>query len=115
MAISSVMLPLGTIAPPFSLRDVVSGRSYSLASFSGKAALLVMFICRHCPYVVHVEHEILTQTVAGSIVLAAPLLPQFVAHGTAVHARHRVDLIFATGNPSSVPASARVSSRMARA
>jgi peroxiredoxin len=52
------MLSLGTPAPPFSLCDVVSGQSYSLASFSGKAALLVMFICRHCPYVVHVEQEI---------------------------------------------------------
>ena len=58
MAMASVMLPLGTPAPAFELRDVVSGRSYSLASFSGKAALLVMFICRHCPYVVHVEHAI---------------------------------------------------------
>ena len=58
MAMASVVLPLGTPAPPFSLRDVVSGQSYSLASFKGKAALLVMFICRHCPYVVHVEREI---------------------------------------------------------
>ena len=58
MAMASVMLPIGTPAPPFSLRDVVSGQSYSLASFNGKAALLVMFICRHCPYVVHVEQEI---------------------------------------------------------
>jgi len=52
------MLLLGTPAPPFSLRDVVTGQSYSLASFKGQAALLVMFICRHCPYVVHVEQEI---------------------------------------------------------
>jgi len=58
MAMASVMLPLGTPAPPFSLRDVVSGQSCSLASFNGKAALLVMFICCHCPYVVHVEQEI---------------------------------------------------------
>lgn len=58
MAIESVMLPLGTPAPPFALRDVVSGRTYSLDSFSGKTALLVMFICRHCPYVVHVEQEL---------------------------------------------------------
>jgi peroxiredoxin len=58
MAMASVMLSLETPAPPFSLRDVVSGQSYSLASFNGKAALLVMFICRHCPYVVHVEQEI---------------------------------------------------------
>jgi peroxiredoxin len=58
MAMSSTMLPLGTPAPPFSLRDVVSGKTYSLDSFADKTALLVMFICRHCPYVVHVQHEI---------------------------------------------------------
>jgi peroxiredoxin len=52
------MLPLGTIAPPFSLRDVVSGQTYSLDSFTGKTALLVMFLCRHCPYVEHVEEEL---------------------------------------------------------
>ncbi len=58
MAMASLMLPLGTVAPPFALRDVVSGRTHSLDSFAGKTALLVMFICRHCPYVVHVEQEI---------------------------------------------------------
>src|SRR5215510_15571749 len=58
MAIASVMLPLGTPAPAFALRDVVSSQIYSLDSFIGKTALLVMFICRHCPYVAHVEHEI---------------------------------------------------------
>ncbi|THI90717.1 MAG: thioredoxin family protein [Nitrospira sp. CG24A] len=58
MAIASVMLPLGTPAPPFALRDVVGDQIYSLDSFADKTALLVMFICRHCPYVVHVEYEI---------------------------------------------------------
>ena len=58
MAMASVMLPLGTPAPPFSLPDVVSDNLYSLNSFAGKAALLVMFICRHCPYVEHVEQEL---------------------------------------------------------
>ena len=58
MAVESAMLPLGTTAPPFSLPDVVSGKTYSHDSFIGKDALLVMFICRHCPYVKHVEHEI---------------------------------------------------------
>lgn len=58
MAIASVMLPLGTSAPPFALRDVVGDQIYSLDSFADKTALLVMFICRHCPYVVHVEYEI---------------------------------------------------------
>lgn len=58
MAMASVMLPLGTPAPPFELRDVVNGQTCSLDSFAGKTALLVMFICRHCPYVVHVEQEL---------------------------------------------------------
>lgn len=58
MAVESVMLPLGTTAPMFILPDVVSGRSYSLDSFQGKDAVLVMFICRHCPYVKHIELEL---------------------------------------------------------
>jgi peroxiredoxin len=58
MAMASVMLPLGTPAPPFQLRDVVSGQVYSLDSFKDKSAFLVMFLCRHCPYVQHVQHEI---------------------------------------------------------
>jgi peroxiredoxin len=58
MAVASMMLPLRTAAPPFALRDVVSGQTYSLDSFAGKAALLVIFMCRHCPYVVHVQDEI---------------------------------------------------------
>lgn len=52
------MLPLGTPAPTFELRDVVSEQTYSLDSFTDNSALLIMFICRHCPYVVHVEQEL---------------------------------------------------------
>lgn len=58
MAVGSVMLPLGTEAPDFLLHDVVSGQVYRLDSFRGKAALLVMFLCRHCPYVQHIEQEV---------------------------------------------------------
>jgi peroxiredoxin len=54
----STMLPLGTSAPDFDLPDVVTGRRVSLSSFQGRRALLVMFICRHCPYVVHVKAEL---------------------------------------------------------
>lgn len=54
----STMLALGSKAPDFSLSDVVSGDTISLETFSGKKILLVMFICRHCPYVKHVEGEI---------------------------------------------------------
>lgn len=57
MAQSSTMLPLGTTLPSFSLTDVVSGNTVSTAGFAGKP-LLVMFICRHCPYVKHVQNEL---------------------------------------------------------
>ena len=52
------MLALGTKAPAFRLPDVVSGKTISLETFAGTRALLVMFICRHCPYVVHVREEL---------------------------------------------------------
>lgn len=54
----STMLPLGTQAPEFSLPDVVSGKTISLDTFEGKNAILVMFICRHCPYVKHIQNEL---------------------------------------------------------
>lgn len=54
----STMLDLGTKAPDFSLPDVVSGKTVSLKDFAGKKGLLVMFICRHCPYVKHIESEL---------------------------------------------------------
>jgi peroxiredoxin len=57
-ATPSTMLALGTKAPSFELPDVVTGRKVSLKSFEGRKALLVMFICRHCPYVKHVEREL---------------------------------------------------------
>ena len=52
------MLSLGTKAPGFNLPDAVSGRLISLDTFAGEKGLLVMFICRHCPYVQHVKDEI---------------------------------------------------------
>jgi len=54
-AVESIMLELGTPAPDFSLPDVVSGKTVSLANFAGKRGLLVMFLCPHCPYVKHVQ------------------------------------------------------------
>ena len=55
---ASTMLPLGTQAPDFHLPDVVSGKSISLATFPDKKALLVMFICQHCPFVKHIKAEL---------------------------------------------------------
>ena len=54
---TSTMLPLGTYAPGFSLPDP-SGKTYALQDFTGKPALLVMFICNHCPFVKHVREEL---------------------------------------------------------
>ena len=54
----STMLPLGTKAPDFQLPDVVSGKIVSLNDFSTKPALVVMFICNHCPYVKHLKEAI---------------------------------------------------------
>lgn len=54
----STMLPLGTMAPPFKLPEVTSGQTVSLDDFAGRDVLLVMFICRHCPYVKHIEKEL---------------------------------------------------------
>jgi len=52
------MLALGTPAPAFALPDVVGGRTLALAEARGPRGLLVMFICAHCPYVVHVQDEL---------------------------------------------------------
>ena len=66
------MLPLGTPAPDFSLLDVVSGKMASLSDYNNSPALLVMFICNHCPYVKHVQ--------AGLTQMAK----DFQAHGVGV-------------------------------
>ncbi len=55
----STMLPLGTEAPEFSLPDVVSGNLYSLDQLASKKATVIMFICNHCPYVIHVLPEMI--------------------------------------------------------
>ncbi len=54
----STMLALGTIAPDFNLPDTVTNKNFTLADFADKKALLIMFICRHCPYVQHVKREL---------------------------------------------------------
>lgn len=52
------MIDLGTKAPAFALPDVVTGETVSLDTFADAKALLVMFICRHCPFVKHVQDEL---------------------------------------------------------
>ena len=54
----SNMLPLGTTASKFLLPDVISGRDVSIDDVVGIKGLLVMFICNHCPYVIHINEEL---------------------------------------------------------
>jgi len=55
MAGTSTMIALGTAAPDFALPDMTTGRTVRRSDLDDKKALLVMFICRHCPYVGHVR------------------------------------------------------------
>lgn len=55
---ASTMLNLGTVAPDFNLPDVRTGEMISHEKFVANMGLLVMFICRHCPYVKHMEEEL---------------------------------------------------------
>ncbi len=55
MAIPSTMLPLGTALPAFTLPNAVDGRAISSASLGTTRGTLVMFLCNHCPYVIHIR------------------------------------------------------------
>ena len=54
----SKMLALGTKAPSFNLLDTVSGKHRDLETLIGTEGTLIMFICNHCPFVVHVNPEL---------------------------------------------------------
>ena len=75
------MLPLGTPAPDFALPDVVTGKTVSLADLAPAPALLVAFICNHCPYVKHIQ--------AG----LAQMARDFQARGVAVAAISSNDVV----------------------
>src|SRR5271163_2029868 len=70
MAIESTMLALGTPAPHFTLPEPATGATVSLDDLAGPA-LVVTFICNHCPYVKHVA--------AGLAALGRDLADQGVA------------------------------------
>ena len=71
MAVSSTMLALGTAAPRFSLPDPRGG-TVSIDDFKSAPALLVMFLCNHCPYVKHVQKPL------------AALVKEYQAKGVAI-------------------------------
>src|SRR5262245_45404703 len=56
--VPSAMKTLGSPAPDFTLPDVVTGRPISRDGVAAPKGLLVMFICRHCPFVKHIQNEL---------------------------------------------------------
>lgn len=54
----SKMLDLGTQAPDFNLPDTVSGDLKSYSDIKGEQGTVVLFLCNHCPYVIHVNEEL---------------------------------------------------------
>ncbi len=93
----STMAPLGMKAPNFQLPDVVSGRSVSLDDFETAPALLVMFICNHCPYVKHVREHL------------AQLVREYQARGVAVVGISSNDVAqFAEDGPDGMKQEARI-------
>lgn len=54
----SKMIALGTKAPDFSLPDVLTGQALGFKEIAGHRGTLVMFICNHCPYVKHINSEL---------------------------------------------------------
>ncbi|NOQ14401.1 MAG: redoxin domain-containing protein [Methyloprofundus sp.] len=57
-ATPSNMMPLGTIAPDFKLFDTISAEQKNLSSLKGEKGTVVMFICNHCPYVIHIKEQL---------------------------------------------------------
>ena len=57
-ATPSNMIPLGTSAPDFNLQDTISGKNFSLQDLKSDIATVIMFICNHCPYVKHINNEL---------------------------------------------------------
>tara|TARA_Y100000385_G_scaffold166289_1_gene172354 strand:- start:3536 stop:4090 length:555 start_codon:yes stop_codon:yes gene_type:complete len=55
----TTQIPLGFKAPKFNLPDVISNKNISLNDIDQSKGLVVMFICNHCPYVIHVMDEII--------------------------------------------------------
>lgn len=59
-ATPSNMMPLGTKAPDFQLPDTISGKHFSLSDLQGEKGTLILFICNHCPYVLHIKQQLIT-------------------------------------------------------
>src|ERR1700733_15109444 len=70
---ASTMMELGTEIPSFSLPDVRTGKMVRVPEHCAPGPILVMFICRHCPYVIHVKSELarIGRDYAGKVAIVA--------------------------------------------
>jgi len=59
-ATSSTMMPLGTTAPDFELANPVTNSTGSLQDLKGAKATLIIFMCNHCPYVIHIKEQLIS-------------------------------------------------------
>jgi len=59
MAIPSNMLPLNSLAPEFDLPDTISGDQTTLEQLKGQKGTLIIFMCNHCPYVIHIKEQLI--------------------------------------------------------
>jgi thiol-disulfide isomerase/thioredoxin len=57
-AVETTLIPLGFKAPDFVLPDTISGKDLRLQDIKGSRATVIMFICNHCPYVIHIREEL---------------------------------------------------------
>ena len=56
---ASNMIPLGFSAPDFKLIDTISGKLLTLDQLKGEKATMIFFICNHCPFVIHINEELI--------------------------------------------------------
>ncbi len=56
----SNMVPLGTKAVPFALQDAVTGKTFTLEELKSQIGTVLFFICNHCPFVKHINHELVS-------------------------------------------------------
>ena len=58
--VESSMLPLGTLAPDFTLTDTISGQPLTLNHLKSSLGTVIIFLCNHCPFVKHMLHELVS-------------------------------------------------------
>lgn len=94
----SNMIPLKTVAPNFMLPDTVSGKEYSLTDLKGEKATVIMFICNHCPFVLHVNKALVqlandySQKGIGFIAISSNDVVNYPQDGPELMKKHAIEV-----------------------